>query len=73
MEDFELENPLTGSQSQEQEQSDVIQELFATESDHMPSESHFQSYETQYSDVSLRRDAISSIVKVKKRREIESV
>eukprot|EP00268_Persea_americana_P059120 TRINITY_DN7224_c0_g1_i2.p3 TRINITY_DN7224_c0_g1~~TRINITY_DN7224_c0_g1_i2.p3 ORF type:complete len:125 (-),score=1.96 TRINITY_DN7224_c0_g1_i2:546-920(-) len=65
MEDFDLENPLTSSKSQEQDQTDMISELFASESDHMPAESHFQSLKSQHSLVSLRRDATSSIVKAR--------
>lgn len=67
MEDFDLENPLTSSKSQEQDQTDTISELFASESDHMPSKSHFQSLKSQYSLVSVRRDSTSSIVEVKEK------
>ena len=62
MEDLDLENPLTISQSQERDPSDAIPILFAAESDHMPSL-------TKNSDISVRHEAMSLIVKVKKQRK----
>ncbi|KAJ8629067.1 hypothetical protein MRB53_022390 [Persea americana] len=56
MEDLDLENPLTISQSQERDPSDAIPILFAAESDHMPSL-------TKNSDISVRHEAMSLIVK----------
>lgn len=62
MEDFDLENPLTSSHSQELNQFDSIPDLFSTESDHMLS--GFLSKEA-YFDVSTRCDAISLIIKAR--------
>jgi cyclin D6 len=59
--EFDLENPLTDSH---EPHSDTIPSLFLVESDHMPSENYSQSLQAQGFDISVRREAISSISKV---------
>ncbi|XP_062152717.1 putative cyclin-D6-1 [Alnus glutinosa] len=59
--EFDLENPLTDSH---EPHSDTIPSLFLVESDHMPSENYSQSLQAQGFDISVRREAISSISKL---------
>ncbi|KAF8414011.1 hypothetical protein HHK36_002009 [Tetracentron sinense] len=57
--EFDLENPLTSFQ---EHQTDTIPALFASESDHMPSENYFRSFNTRVIDGSIRRQVISLIL-----------
>ncbi|XP_018501927.2 putative cyclin-D6-1 isoform X2 [Pyrus x bretschneideri] len=59
--DFDLENPLTISHDFHPE---TLTSLFSTESDHMTSETYFQSLKARDFDISIRREAISSISKL---------
>jgi hypothetical protein len=59
--EFDLENPLTDFH---EPHSDTITSLFLVESDHMPSENYLQSLQARDFDISVRRQAISSISKV---------
>ncbi|XP_044495845.1 putative cyclin-D6-1 [Mangifera indica] len=57
--DFDLENPFT---SLEEQQSDKISHLFASESDHMPSSSFIQCLKFTDFYVSFRQEAVSLIL-----------
>lgn len=59
--EFELEDPLT---SFEEQQSDTISNLFASESDHMPSQNFLSSLMDSDFHVSLRSEAISYMSQV---------
>lgn len=60
--EFDLENPLI---SLKEHQSDSIPDLFASESDHMPSRNFLLCLKTCDLDVSFRQEAISLILQVK--------
>lgn len=60
--DFDLENPFT---SLEEQQSDKISHLFASESDHMPSSSFIECLKFTDFYVSFRQEAVSLILQVK--------
>lgn len=59
--DFDLENPLTGFNH---DHSDSATPLFLIESDHMPSENYLLTLKAGDFDVSVRREAIASILQV---------
>lgn len=59
--EFELEDPLTSFQDH---QSDTHPILFASESDHMPSQNFLTSLKTSDSLASFRREAISYMSQV---------
>lgn len=60
--EFDLENPFT---SLEEQQSDKIPHLFASESDHMPSQNFIQCLEFADFYASFRQEAVSLILLVK--------
>ncbi|OVA07972.1 Cyclin [Macleaya cordata] len=59
--EYDLENPLLGFQ---EDQSDTIPYLFASELDHMPCLNYVSSFETRDLDVSVRREGISLILQM---------
>lgn len=59
--EFDLENPFT---SLEEHQSDTLLDLFAAESDHMPSHNFIQCLKITDFYVSLRQEAVSLILQV---------
>lgn len=59
--ELDLENPLTISHDV---RSDTLTSLFSLESDHMPSETYFQTLQARDFDISIRREAIASISQV---------
>ncbi|PQM41394.1 putative cyclin-D6-1 [Prunus yedoensis var. nudiflora] len=56
--ELDLENPLTISHDIH---SDTLTSLFSLESDHMPSETYFQTLQARDFGISIRREAIASI------------
>ncbi|CAB4304804.1 unnamed protein product [Prunus armeniaca] len=56
--ELDLENPLTISHDIH---SDTLTSMFSLESDHMPSETYFQTLQARDLDISIRREAIASI------------
>lgn len=62
--EFDLENPFT---SLEEHQSDTVLDLFASESDHMPSQNFIQCLKITDFYVSFRQKAVSLILQVKLR------
>lgn len=59
--DFNLENPLTNSHELH---FDTTPSLFLIESDHMPSKNYLKTLKEIDFDVSFRREAISSVLRV---------
>ncbi|KAH9796664.1 putative cyclin-D6-1 [Citrus sinensis] len=59
--EFDLENPFT---SFEEHQSDTLLDLFATESDHMPSHNFVQCLKITDFYVSLRQETVSLILQI---------
>lgn len=59
--ELDLENPLTISHDIH---SDTLTSMFSLESDHMPSETYFQTLQARDLDISIRREAIASISQV---------
>ena len=63
--EFDLENPLTNfNDFCPATTTATIPSLFLVESDHMPTENYIKTLKARDLDISIRREAISSISKV---------
>ena len=62
--EFDLDNPSTNFNDFRPATTTTIPSLFLVEPDHMPTENYMKTLKARDLDISVRREAISSISKV---------